>query len=566
MTKVVVKLRGDNSDVMVDNQKTCLILNELTDKKIQTTFNCDRIWSNEPSSEFYTESCKPVIDSALRGYNGIIMCYGYSASGKTYTIFGDDSEQNGILQVMGNDLFSTPDIVIKLACFEIYREKLRDLINGSNTSAVIDSTGLCNKSFLTVKSLDSFLQIVQHVRKNRVTTSTTANQVSSRSHCIINLQITTESTIADLFIVDLAGCERYIDTHSVDQPDVLKSFKLTQRSNGIGDQFEKNSQGDSKSINTSILAINKVVYSISENKQFINYRDSKITMALKPGFEGRSNLVIILCCNLSKLQEVVTTLRFGSRCAAIPNLVKKRELNCQNQLPLLPEKLIEENIKSIKENMEQADEQINSVNNFFIKTIMEKIEKIENDVSHLIKSHRAFENVQDDDSSNYNYTDSQYTTVLKSNFPDVYINNGDFDKKNELINASVNWSVEEMDNLNMVQNSFHNLRKKSNGSSQGNEPLEEDELSATADFNETALESDNLGDIVSNNISVILASISSSTSDTLKDSTVDNSSNTIGEITGEIPGDITSDNKSLSVVKILKKKKASWCCYKSTPV
>jgi hypothetical protein len=118
----------------------------------------------------------------------------------------------------------------------------------------------------------------------------------------------------------------------------------------------------------------------------------------------------------------------------------------------------------------------------------------------------------------------------------------------------------------MVQNSFHNLRKKSNGSSQGNEPLEEDELSATADFNETALESDNLGDIVSNNISVILASISSSTSDTLKDSTVDNSSNTIGEITGEIPGDITSDNKSLSVVKILKKKKASWCCYKSTPV
>jgi hypothetical protein len=381
-----------------------------------------------------------------------------------------------------------------------------------------------------------------------------------------------------LFIVDLAGCERYLDSHGVDQPDVSKSFRSTQRGNGIGDQFEKNSQGDSKSINTSILAINKVVYSISENKQFINYRDSKITMALKPGFEGRSNLVIILCCNLGKLQEVVTTLRFGSRCAAIPNLVKKRELNCPNQLPLLSENLIEENIKSIKENMEQADEQINSVNNFFIKTIMEKIEKIENDVSHLIKSHRAFENVQDEDSSNYNYTDSNYTTVLKTNFPNVYINNGDFDRKNELINASVNWSVEEMDNLNMVQNSFHNLRKKSNGSNQGNEKLEEDVLSTTAEFNENAVESYNIGDIAGN--------ISSYIDKNLKDSIVEDSIKTISEITSEITSaitgeitsaitgeitsaitsEITGDNISNTVVEIIKKKKALWCCYKSTSV
>ena len=39
---------------------------------------------------FYREVALPTIDDVLNGYNGTILTYGQSGSGKTYTMFGED--------------------------------------------------------------------------------------------------------------------------------------------------------------------------------------------------------------------------------------------------------------------------------------------------------------------------------------------------------------------------------------------------------------------------------------------------------------------------------------------
>ena len=554
MTKVFVKLRGDLSNVIVDEKKTRLTLNEHGEKKIQTIFKCDGVWSTEDSSEFYANSCKPVIDTALDGYNGIIMCYGYSSSGKTYTLFGDESGNNGVLQHMATDFFHNPDFIIKFSCFEIYREKLRDLINPGNVASFIDSTGLCNNSFITIKSVDSFLDVVRHCRKNRITTSTNSNPVSSRSHCIVNIQIITLSTVADLFIVDLAGCERYVDANNQQTTEHSKSMRFTQRANEKSISGDIHSTSDSRLINTSILAINKVVYSISENQAFINYRDSKITMALKPGFEGRCNLVIILCCNLDKQAEVVTTLRFGSRCSAIPNIVKKRELNDKKAIYLGNSS---NRVVDGKE-VENSKNNYTYVDNMLIQSLMEKIEKIENEVSQLMKTNRLYEDESDYESVDYNPRDSQYTVVSNAKFPNVYINKIDSEQKKESKDPIINWSVEETEKISLVENFFEKIHQSNNAPSK---TIEEDKLSSTVDFYGNCTGTNEVDVNCTDTNEVDAHCIGTDEVDAHRIGTNEVDANCTG--TNEVDANCETSEEAVrekKVVKISKKKKSQWCC------
>lgn len=50
-------------------------------------FTFDRIFgSNSHQDEVFEFCAKPIINSALEGYNGTIFCYGQTSSGKTFTM------------------------------------------------------------------------------------------------------------------------------------------------------------------------------------------------------------------------------------------------------------------------------------------------------------------------------------------------------------------------------------------------------------------------------------------------------------------------------------------------
>ena len=50
----------------------------------------------------------PIVDSVLDGYNGTILAYGQTSSGKTHTMFGEDCdniEERGIIPRMVTGFF-----------------------------------------------------------------------------------------------------------------------------------------------------------------------------------------------------------------------------------------------------------------------------------------------------------------------------------------------------------------------------------------------------------------------------------------------------------------------------
>lgn len=78
----------------------------------------------------------------LAGYNGTIFAYGQTSSGKTHTmegVIGDPSKQ-GIIPRIVNDIFNhiyameeNLEFHIKVSYFEIYMDKIRDLLDGMFT-------------------------------------------------------------------------------------------------------------------------------------------------------------------------------------------------------------------------------------------------------------------------------------------------------------------------------------------------------------------------------------------------------------------------------------------------
>lgn len=100
----------------------------------------DRVFKPNASQEkVYNEAAKAIVKDVLGGYNGTIFAYGQTSSGKTHTMEGvlSDNEYMGIIPRIVNDIFNyiytideAIEFHIKVSYFEIYLDKIRDLLDG----------------------------------------------------------------------------------------------------------------------------------------------------------------------------------------------------------------------------------------------------------------------------------------------------------------------------------------------------------------------------------------------------------------------------------------------------
>lgn len=57
---------------------------------INYLFNLDKVFCGESTNnDVFDEIVKPIIDRGVQGFNGTVFAYGQTASGKTYTMSGD---------------------------------------------------------------------------------------------------------------------------------------------------------------------------------------------------------------------------------------------------------------------------------------------------------------------------------------------------------------------------------------------------------------------------------------------------------------------------------------------
>jgi len=139
----------------------------------------------------------------MEGYNAVIFAYGQTASGKTFTLSGDDAEP-GIIPRAMRDVFGhikrTPEREYLLRCsyLEIYNETVIDLLAPpmmAKANQVQIQGGAGGDVILTplreevVTSLKGVKDVLKRGESHRRTACTDWNERSSRSHSVFRLVI-----------------------------------------------------------------------------------------------------------------------------------------------------------------------------------------------------------------------------------------------------------------------------------------------------------------------------------------------------------------------------------------
>lgn len=140
------------------------------------------------------------------------------------------------------------------------------------------------------------------------------NLSSSRSHAIFTLHF-------DKISLGQEKTQNLNDSISGNEKNMSKSFKINfidlagserlKKTGATGERFK-----ESVSINSGLLALSKVIMSLSENnpKTYVPYRDSKLTRLLKDSLNGNSITLIIACISASEFnyEETLNTLNYAS--------------------------------------------------------------------------------------------------------------------------------------------------------------------------------------------------------------------------------------------------------------
>ncbi|XP_067458861.1 kinesin heavy chain-like isoform X2 [Thunnus thynnus] len=230
-----------------------------------------------------------------------------------------DPRLMGIIPRIARDIFDhiysmdeNLEFHIKVSYFEIYLDKIRDLLDVSKTNLAVheDKNRVpfvkgCTERF--VSSPEEVMDVIDEGKANRHVAVTNMNEHSSRSHSIFLINIKQENVETEtklsgkLYLVDLAGSEKVSKTGA--EGAVLD---------------------EAKNINKSLSALGNVIAALSEGtKTHVPYRDSKMTRILQDSLGGNCRTTIIICCSPSVYNEAETksTLMFGQRAKTIKNTV-----------------------------------------------------------------------------------------------------------------------------------------------------------------------------------------------------------------------------------------------------
>uniref|UniRef100_A0A3Q3LBN0 Kinesin-like protein n=1 Tax=Labrus bergylta TaxID=56723 RepID=A0A3Q3LBN0_9LABR len=225
----------------------------------------------------------------------------------------------GIIPRIAHDIFDhiysmdeNLEFHIKVSYFEIYLDKIRDLLDVSKTNLSVheDKNRVpyvkgCTERF--VSSPEEVMDVIDEGKSNRHVAVTNMNEHSSRSHSIFLINIKQENMETEkklsgkLYLVDLAGSEKVSKTGA--EGAVLD---------------------EAKNINKSLSALGNVISALAEGtKTHVPYRDSKMTRILQDSLGGNCRTTIIICCSPSVYNEAETksTLMFGQRAKTIKNTV-----------------------------------------------------------------------------------------------------------------------------------------------------------------------------------------------------------------------------------------------------
>nr|CDI55023.1 related to Kinesin [Melanopsichium pennsylvanicum 4] len=314
-------------------------------------FAFDGIQTGSANRPVYISVARPLVRAALDGYDAVVFAYGQTASGKTFTLSGDDAgTEAGIIPRAVRDIFrgiqqssARREYLLRASYLEIWNENVKDLLEPSNVPQVRDDKRKRGGKGTTVQPLREEIvtspaqvkDLLARGQGNRHVGATDWNERSSRSHTCFKITIeswdrdtTTHTTsmgklgkkvtVSELCLIDLAGSEKYVSQGS------------DRRAEGAH-------------INKSLLTLGKVIYALSEKSSSTNptasaaggvgvhipYRDSKLTRILQNSLSGNARVAVVCTINPnpSAVDESLSTLNFAKRIKKVGLNARRNEID-----------------------------------------------------------------------------------------------------------------------------------------------------------------------------------------------------------------------------------------------
>eukprot|EP00201_Polytomella_parva_P011500 CAMPEP_0175068112 /NCGR_PEP_ID=MMETSP0052_2-20121109/17490_1 /TAXON_ID=51329 ORGANISM="Polytomella parva, Strain SAG 63-3" /NCGR_SAMPLE_ID=MMETSP0052_2 /ASSEMBLY_ACC=CAM_ASM_000194 /LENGTH=843 /DNA_ID=CAMNT_0016335103 /DNA_START=194 /DNA_END=2725 /DNA_ORIENTATION=- len=315
--------RGDEDIVDVSIGGAFVIVNE-TKVKVDLTkylekhqFNFDDAIDDTVGNDaVYRSTVQPLVGTLFRNGKASCFAYGQTGSGKTYTMSPLPTRAAAdIFQYLARPDYR--DIALHVSCFEIYGNKVFDLLNQRKKLNILEDAkkkvvvvGL--KEFV-VDTVDSVKQLIEESSTRRSTGSTAANSDSSRSHSIMQFALkrmpppaaaaaaarfggepVEAKLVGKISFIDLAGSERGADT------------------------FDNNRQTrlEGAEINKSLLALKECIRALDSDARHVPFRGSKLTAVLRDSFVGDQARTVMIAnispCSTS-VEHTLNTLRYADR-------------------------------------------------------------------------------------------------------------------------------------------------------------------------------------------------------------------------------------------------------------
>ncbi|EFP91437.2 uncharacterized protein PGTG_17393 [Puccinia graminis f. sp. tritici CRL 75-36-700-3] len=353
--KVVCRLRPRLPDESTADQSVVEVLNNteirITDpvKQLVNRFDFSACYDEQSGQhDIYHGQVHDMVIKIFEGVTATIFTFGCTGSGKTHTLQGSANDP-GITPRAVRTIFERVESLtgspegargsyeLSITCFEIWKDKVWDLLVQGGTSTTRDvgrgdlpireaANGqiiIPHLRHVTIKSIAQFDKLYAQVMRFRSVSSTKLNHTSSRSHAILTIHLhhlAPDSSIHHLgkcVLIDLAGSENNKKT---------------------GNEHNKERMKESVEINQSLLALRKVVRSLNTGDHRIPYRDSKLTRILSDSLGGTSAGLVI--CNIAPLasqyRDTINTLTFGSHSRNVENKVSQPALEVLDRKFLLP--------------------------------------------------------------------------------------------------------------------------------------------------------------------------------------------------------------------------------------
>ena len=252
----------------------------------------------------------------------------FIGSGKTHTLFGSKTIP-GVFDYVCENLFKylkstaiqRKQLSVRVSFFEVYGGYVFDLFSQRQRVQLLeDNKGDCQllgHNEIVVDNLEEMIRMVRLGIDQRTTGTTEANSQSSRSHAVIQIQLTKPdgSVYGKFSLVDLAGSERGVETGNISRQARLEGSE----------------------INKSLLALKECIRALHKSSNVsgsrdqqvhIPFRASKLTQILRDSFIGKKSQTVMLAMISPasySAEHSLNTLRYADRVKEFQNHSKMHQ-------------------------------------------------------------------------------------------------------------------------------------------------------------------------------------------------------------------------------------------------